>query len=100
MGSKYNKDFINNSIFKYNTCIFLACFVDKDIVFPKNVFMSKRPACHNILCRLLIRLPRDPRYLRGTSSKLGEFLCFRSFYSRANEDRGEAVIALWSQEQP
>ena len=42
MGSKYNKDFINNSIFKYNTCIFLACFVDKDIVFPKNVFMSKR----------------------------------------------------------
>ena len=35
MGSKYNEDFINNSIFKYNTCIFLACSVDKDIVFPK-----------------------------------------------------------------
>lgn len=35
IGSKYNKDFINNSIFKSNTCIFLACCVDKDIVFPK-----------------------------------------------------------------
>ena len=61
MGSKYNEDFINNSIFKYNTCVFfsLASLI-KTLFSQKNVFMSKRPGCHNILCRLLIRLPRDP----------------------------------------
>ena len=42
MGSKYNEDFINNSIFKYNTCVFfsLASLI-------KTLFSQKMCSCQS-----------------------------------------------------